>query len=583
MRQLLYFTFLIGFVFCSTACSEKKLSHINLKIIQTTDVHGTIFPYDFITQKEVSNSLANIYSFVKETRVENPDAVILLDNGDYLQGQPIVYYYNFEDTTSPHIGARVFNYMNYDATTVGNHDIETGHAVYDRYRKQLNMPYLAANAIIKGTDKPYFEPYTIINRQGAKVAVLGLVTPGIPKWLPEKLWQGMVFEDMVETANKWMKIIKEKEKPDLIIGMFHSGIDYTYENPDGETYMNENATRLVAEQVSGFDIVLAGHDHQKYFEKLVNIDGDTVILLDAMSHSRAVSLINVDFVFDKTTDTYKKQISAEIKPIVDYKADEDFMNQFSSEYQTIKDYVGRQIGEFSKDVDSKWAYFGNSSFMDFIHEVQMQEGNADVSFLAPLDFQSKIKKGPIYVSDLFKLYKYENLLYTISLTGNEIDGFLEYSTSLWFNTMTNNQDNLLKLKKMDNGNYALENKYYNFSSASGIDYLIDVTKPVGEKVKILGFSNRNPFYKDSTYLVALNSYRGAGGGGHLAIGSGLTSKEMQERLVESTAHDIRFLIMKWIEEKKVVHPKQNSNWRIIPEDYYEFGKRRDMKLLFGEE
>ena len=576
-----YFLFSLLIVLVTlNGCNSDKTEHINIKIIQTTDIHGTIFPYDFIEQKEVSNSLANIYTLIKSVRAKNEDRVILLDNGDFLQGQPPVYYYNFEDTVAPHLGADVFNFMGYDAATVGNHDIETGHAVYDRFRKQLKMPYLAANAIDKSTGKPYFTPYTIIKRQGIKIAVLGLITPGIPNWIPEKLWQGMEFEDMVVSAKKWVKIIQQKENPDLVIGMFHSGIDYLFENPDGEEYMNENASKLVAKQVPGFDIVLAGHDHKKHYEKIINNNGDTVVLLDARSHSRAVSLIDIDFVFDKATNRYKNRIKAKVIEIENEKPDASFLKTFGKQYETVKDYVNQPIGEFTDNIDSKYAYFGNSYFIDFIHTVQLDITNADISFSAPLSLRVNIKKGHFYVSDLFKLYKYENFLYTISLTGNEIDGFLEYSAGLWFNTMNSKNDHLLKLKEGKDGKYSLENKYFNFSSAAGINYIVDVTKPNGNKVKILGFDNGKRFYADSTYLVAVNSYRGNGGGGHLIVGAGLSKDELKNRLVETSKHDVRYMIMNWIKEKKVVHPKENSNWRIIPEDYYEWGKHRDMKLLF---
>lgn len=581
MNNFKYCILVAFLIFIACSCTENKPQNVSLNIIQTTDIHGAFFPYDFINKKSVNNSLAHVCALVKETRVKNPDGVILLDNGDILQGQPTVYYYNFEDASSVHIAAEMLNYMQYDAITVGNHDIEAGHAVYDKFRKDLIAPYLAANAVDK-SGEAYFEPYTIIEKQGVKVAVLGLITPGIPKWLPEKLWSGMQFDDMIESAEKWMKIIEEKEQPDLIIGMFHSGVNHLYDNPEGKEYLNENATRLVAEKVPGFDIVLAGHDHQKINEKVVNIKGDTVLLLDPMSHSRAVSYITVNFEYDRSLKKYNKSINGEIKLTGNYEPDAEFMAQFKPHYETVVAYISQQLGAFKNSMDSKWSYFGNSSFIDFVHHIQLQNTMADVSFTAPLHFRSEIEKGPIYLSDLFKLYKYENLLYKIELTGKEIDGFLEYATSGWFNTMKSNSDHLLLIEQHDDGKYRLKNKYFNFSSASGIDYLIDVSKPNGNKVKILGFSNNKPFYNDSTYTVALNSYRGVGGGGHLSIGCGLSDDEIENRFISSSDKDIRRLIKEYIESHENVKPKEQSNWRIIPEDYYEFGKKKDIRLLFGE-
>ncbi|PKP11637.1 MAG: bifunctional metallophosphatase/5'-nucleotidase [Bacteroidetes bacterium HGW-Bacteroidetes-4] len=563
------------------SCSQKP-AEVTINLIQSTDIHGTLFPYDFIEQKEMTNSLASVYTYVKEVRSNNPDGVVLLDNGDYLQGQPTVYYYNFEDTVSSHLGADIFNYMRYDAAVVGNHDIETGHSVYDRFRKEIKMAYMAANAINTKTGESYFDAYTIIERQGIKIAVLGMITPGIPNWLPESLWSGIEFADMIETAKKWIPIIQEKENPDLIIGLFHSGIDHTYNNNQESTYLNENATRLVAEQVPGFDIVMAGHDHKKFNEKIVNVNGDTVILLDPRSHARAVASVKIQFTYNKKEKKYHKIIHPSIVDVEQYAPDSLFMAQFSEPFNKVKTYVSRQIGTFSHPIDSKDAYFGNSAFIDLIHQVQLEVSQADISFTSPLSFRTKIKQGPVYVSDLFKLYKYENLLYTIHLTGKEIDAYLEYSCNLWFNQMKNKNDHLLKIEKNEQGYYRLSNQYYNFSSASGIDYLVDVSKPFGKRVKILGLTNGTNFYSDSTFSVAVNSYRGNGGGGHLTDGAGLLADELRNRLVNSTPFDLRYYLMKWIEKEQTVDAVKASNWRIIPEDYFENGKRKDMKLLFEE-
>ena len=104
----------------------------------------------------------------------------------------------------------MLNYMKYDVGTMGNHDVETGHAVYDRWVKQCAFPVLGANIVDNKTGEPYLTPYKIIERKGVKIAVLGMITPAIPSWLPEQLWNGLHFEDMEDCARKWVKIIKEK-------------------------------------------------------------------------------------------------------------------------------------------------------------------------------------------------------------------------------------------------------------------------------------------------------------------------------------------------------------------------------------
>lgn len=573
------FLITIFYVSVFISCSDNK-QDTSIVLVQTTDVHGNIFPYDFINGKESNNSLASVSTYLKQLRSEYQNAVVLLDNGDFFQGQPSVYYYNFEETSGIHLGSKVMNYMQYDAMTVGNHDIEGGHELYDKVSKEINAPWLAANAINTKTGEPYFNPYTIIERKGIRIAVLGLITPAIPEWLPENIWQGMEFNDMIESAQKWIKIIYEKESPDLVVGLFHAGVDYTYNNQTKDTYKNENATQLVAEQVPGFDIVLAGHDHKNHNKTIINVAGDTVYLLDPMSGAKAVSSLKVDFKYNKADKLWKKHITPNIVFMNDYEPNIEFVNAFKEEFEAIKNYVDREVGELKQNLSTKHAYFGNSTFIDLIHKVQLENSNAQVSFTAPLSFNSTVPKGVVRVRDLFKLYKYENLLYTIELTGNEIDQFLEYSAGLWFNQMKDRNDNLLLLEQNNDGGYRLKGKYFDFSSASGLEYVVNVSKPVGQKIKILGLSDGSYFYKDSTYHVALNSYRGSGGGGHLTKGVGLSKQEIKDRLIESSDNDLRYLLMKYIEKEKEVTVEAGSNWRIIPEDYFEWGKSKDYKLLF---
>lgn len=577
MKNIFFYFFIFIVLTASLSCNREK--EVTLNIIQTTDIHGALFPYDFTENKSVNNSLANVATVVKKIRQENPENTILLDNGDFFQGSPDIYYYNYEDTLSKHLGVEMLNYLNYDAITVGNHDVECGHDIYDKVNKQLKAPWLAANAVDKKTGKPYFKPYTIIHRGNIRIAVLGLITPTIPNWLPEYLWEGIVFEDMIEAAKKWIPIIQKKEKPDLMIGMFHSGVDFTYGNQNRETYKNENASQLVAEQVPGFDIILAGHDHQRYNKKIVNVDGDTVFLVDPQSHGRAVASIVVKLNYNKVTKKWDKSIVSDIINVENYSADEDFMRTFSKQYQEIEKYVSRKIGEFKTSISTQPAYFGNSAFIDFIQKIQLENSKAQISFSAPLYFNTTLQKGNIYVRDMFKLYKYENMLYTISLTGREINNFLEYSAGLWFNQMTNKNAHLLLLKEK-NGQIHLLNSYYNLSSASGIDYVIDVSKPVGKRVTISQFSDGNTFYNDSTYTVALSSYRANGGGGHLTNGAGILQEQLKDRVLDVSKHDLRFIIKQYIKKEKILDLKPNNNWQIIPKEYYEEGKKKDIDLLF---
>ncbi len=572
---------LINFSFAQT---------VNVKIIETSDVHGAIFPYDLVNDRPSNSSLAQVMTYLSEQRADTNQIVFLLDNGDILQGDPVVYYYNFEKTDTIHLYADVMNYMKYDAATIGNHDIETGHNVYDKFNKEINFPWLAANAVRTSDGQPYFKPYTTIERGGIKIAVFGLITPAIPKWLPEKIWEGMQFNDMIQTAEKWVKKIRETEQPDLLIGLFHAGVNYNYSDEDSTTYKNENASKLIAEKVVGFDVIFVGHDHEGWNFKTRNPNGKEVLVLGTQAGARTLAVANIRLKFDKFCGFFASdEMSGEIVEVKNYKPDEDFMKRFSPAFEEVKKYVSRPIGKFTKSISSRDALFGPSEFVDFINTVQLDLTNTDISFTAPLSFNATIKEGDLFVKDMFNLYRYENLLYTIEMSGQEIKDYLEFSYGNWFNQMKNENDNLLRYRLDENGNIVysqrssspeLYERFYNFDAAAGIDYVVDVTKPIGERVSIAQLSDGRKFDLKTNYKVAVNSYRGNGGGDHLTKGAKIPKEELHKRVISSTDKDLRYYMMKWIEDKKSVEPKLLGNWKVIPENYWQSGKQKDYQLLF---
>ena len=467
---------------------------IKLKIVQTSDIHGNFFPYDFINRKAWGGSLACVHAFAEEQRKTFGDNLILLDNGDILQGQPSVYYYNFIDTVSSHLCADMLNFMRYDAANMGNHDIETGHAVYDRWVKECNFPVLGANIIDTKTGAPYLPPYKIIERDGIKIAVLGLITPAIPAWLAENLWEGLQFEDMETSARKWVKIIQEKENPDILIGLFHSGRDASKNTGK----WNENASLTVAQNVPGFHIVLMGHDHRQFCQNVPNCEGNYVMAVNPGSNGNAVS--DIDITITKNGNETSMNIDARLTDMNKYEPSQEFMAHFKKQYDDVDNFVKQKIGTITASLDTRPAYFGSSAFIDFIHTLQLAISGADISFAAPLSFDATIDKGDIYMSDMFNLYKYENMLYVMELTGKEIKDYLEYSYSIWTRQMTSPDDSLLLLKDItpeeDKSHAIFANPSYNFDSAAGIIYTVDVTKPQGEKISISSMADGTPFLMD---------------------------------------------------------------------------------------
>jgi 2',3'-cyclic-nucleotide 2'-phosphodiesterase/3'-nucleotidase len=557
-----------------TSCHKPQPVHI--KMVCTSDVHGNFFPYDFRADKPASGSLARVSSYLNELR-SSPlgDNVVLLDNGDILQGQPTAYYYNTVAIEHKHLASEVLNYLKCDVAMLGNHDIETGGPTYQRYIGDLECAVVGGNIYLESTDVPFVPPYVVVERSGVRIAIIGLTTPAIPNWLPRVLWKGLEFHDMESAAKHWMQYVNEHESPDLIVGLFHSG----YEGGITTNEYKENAARDVAVNVPGFDVVFFGHDHQAFCDKVENVAGDTVWLLNPANNANQIAVLDVEY---KKGSEPHWVLKAELVNVNAYEPDTAYMSHFASHMERVKKYVSKKLGESTHRISSRDAYFGPSDFIDFIHRMQLDITKAEVSFAAPLAFSTWLPEGDIHVRDMFNLYRYENMLYVMQLTGQEIKNYLEMSYGQWTNQMKSPNDHLLLFDEstLDSKKPRLKNIYYNFDSAAGIIYEVDVTKPVGSRVRIKSMANGDAFTPNRTYRVALNSYRGNGGGELLTKGAGVPHDELENRLLYSTDVDLRFYMINYIEMRGSVDPKSLNQWKFVPEKWTLPAAERDYKLLF---
>ena len=575
---------IVAFTLLLSATLFSKEKEITIKIVETSDVHGSFFPYDFITRRDVGGSLARAMTFVKNLREEYGKNVLLLDNGDILQGQPVCYYYNYVVPEKTNIVAKVINYMGYDAQTVGNHDIETGHDVYDKWIGETQCPMLGANIVNTATGKPYVAPYTIIERDGVRIAVIGMLTPAIPNWLNEELWSGLRFDEMTSTARRWVKHVKEVEKADVVIGLFHSGKEGGITTDEYE----EDASLRVAKEVEGFDLILFGHDHTPFADTIISDKGQPVVCLDPANAARnlAVATIKLKIKTQRKgkVKVLSKNVCGELVDIRKIDIDHEYMNTFKDDITEVKSFTEQVIGRFETDIYSRDCFFGSAPFTDIIHDQQMEMTDADVSFTAPLSFNATLKKGDIRVGDMFNLYKFENRIYMLRMTGEEIRKHLEMSYDLWVNTMTSPDDHIMMIDTRtvnDNQRTGFKNMTFNFDSAVGIDYEVDVTKPDGEKVNIIRMSNGKKFEKDKWYKVVMNSYRVNGGGELLTNGVGLSKEEIERRIIWKSERDQRYYLIERIKREKTITPTAHNNWRFVPEDWAKPAIERDKKILFG--
>ena len=572
-----------------TTAAQPATKTVRLKVIETSDVHGHFFPYDFMEKKPIKGTLVRANTYINRQRQQYGDNLLLIDNGDILQGQPCVYWSNYVMPENENLAASVINYMKYDAETVGNHDIEPGHKVYDKWIREVRCPLLGANIVKEeyknGEARPSsiytgLQPYSVHYKDGVKICVIGMITPAIPHWLNKSIWKGIEFEEMVACAKKWVKYIQETEHPDLIFGLFHSGLNGGIKTDEYE----ENATESVAKEVPGFDIIFFGHDHQVHNEWITNKAGKKVLCIDPSCYVKNVAEAEIELTY-KNGRLTKKDIKGNIVNVEDEEIDQQMLSHFQPTIDEIKQYVNRKIGRFEHPIYTRESFFGNSAFTDLIHNLQMQISKAEISFNAPLSFNSVIEAGDVTQADMFKLYRFENLLFVLRMTGEEVRKHLEYSYNMWVNTMTSPNDHALRLNddsKEDQQRTGFQYYTFNFDSACGIDYEVDLTKPDGQKVRILQMSNGQPFDEKKWYKVVMNSYRANGGGELLTAGAGIPKDSLDSRVIWHTELDQRHYLTEEIRRMGTVDPQPNHNWRFVPEEWVKPALERDRKQLFGK-
>ena len=562
--------------------AEDTSREIKFSIIETSDVHGNYFPYDFIRNRPGEGSLSRISTYVKRLRSEMGDErVLLVDNGDILQGQPTAYYFDYVDTTTIHLCARMMNDMGYLCATLGNHDIETGHPVYDRWMDQCGFTVLGANVFNKKKGRLYLPAYVQEEVEGIRIGVLGMVTPTIPQWLPEKLWKDLEFKDCVETARRVVPIMRRAAKADIVVVLMHSGVGQ--KNATG--YMLDNAAFQVAEQVPDIDILFCGHDHRMANTWIQNLEtGNKTLVLNPGANAMSIAQADITVRLDTNGEIKDKSVTGEVVNICYERPDSDLLKHYQADFDAVKAYTQQVIGFNKIDLDTRAAYFGPSPFVDFIHSLQLRVSHADISFAAPLSYDAKIPSGKIMVADLFNLYKYENQLYVMRLTGAEIKNYLEESYGIWTSQMHSSKDHLI----LFSGNYSKANEpwqrlrysSYNFDSAAGIRYTVDVRQPKGKKIKILSMADGSPFDPDKYYKVAVNSYRANGGGGLMTNGAGIPQNQLRSRVVWTSPNEMREYLRREISRQKEINPRSLNQWRFIPEGWAAAAGERDAEIMF---
>ena len=529
-------------VLLSIAGRASAPARAHIVILSTTDMHGRIFPIDYYTNKYDNVGIAKVATLVKEARKNDPD-LLLIDSGDTIQGTPLEYFHNKRNNTPPDPMMLAMNALHYDAMTVGNHEYNFGLNVLEKARSEAKFPWLSANTYDKGTPRTHYKPYIVKEVSGVRMGVLGLTTPGIPNWENVPNYAGLEFHETVSEARKWVAVLRNSEKVDLVVIAMHMGIEEDLRtgqiNPS--QVPNENAAIAIARHVPGVDIILLGHTHREVSSLVVN----GVLLTQANRWASHVARV----------DLYLEQVggrwhvianSARTIPVTEKTTLDPEIAKLGEPYdKETQDWLGRAIGESSEELTARDCRFRDTAIIDLIQRVQLEAGNADVSMAACFNPEARIPKGKVTVRNIAGLYEYENTLVTLELTGQQLKEALEHSAQ-YFREYEQGKSLAELIDQRVAG--------YNFDMAAGVTYDIDLTKPFGQRIQNLKFKGR-PLAPEQKLRVVTNNYR-VNGGGNYTMYKGAP-------VVYRSSEEVRELIIDWVEKHKTVPTQSNANWRIV--------------------
>lgn len=555
------------FLFAMLPLAVGAQEPVTITILESADIHGHIYNWDFFGNSEYDQGLVMVSTIVKEERAADPD-LLLLDGGDTIQGTPLIYYYNTQKKDETNPMAVVMNAMDYDAMTIGNHEYNYGQVVLDKFISECEFPVMSANIRNADGSEKYI-PYIIKEVKGVQVGILGLTTVGIPVWEKPEHIEGLRFDQAVETAQTYIPKMKE-EGANVIVVLAHSG---THEEPADTREDNawktdyhdwvdkgyadvpdQNFIIKLSEAVPEIDVLLAGHAHALIPEAFIN----GVLIVEPYRWGRGVSKVTLQVDADGNVIEKKGEfLSAEgLTP------DPEIMD-LAKEYQEtaiayINSKIGTATGDFPGGYAARWK---DSPLPDFINAIQLKMAEeagypADISLAAIFNNTGQFKAGEVTMSDVYGVYQYDNTLYVMEVTGDILKRALEHDAKYWAEYDPNNPPATAE------DLVAGDVRDYNWDMYTGIEYKIDLTKPVGERVVELKYNGAD-VAPDQTFVLAVNNYRAGGGGGYSMFNEG--------NIIWKSMSEIRDYMAEYIEAKETIDPNEYfvDNWTLLPESIYE--------------
>ncbi len=510
----------------------------HITIIGTSDTHGNIWGYSYEDMKEsTGDGLARISTYVNQVRAENPNT-ILVDAGDTIQGTIMTDDLYSKDTANHPVPAAL-NYMKYDAWTLGNHEFNFGVDKLKSIIDQADMPVLAAN--IKNADGSYFTGagYTIVERGGVNVAIIGVDTPNIPRWDGTK--QGvdqLTFEPVADAVAECIEEIGDQA--DVIMVSAHAGLEAEY-STDGS-----DAAKTILDKCPEVDVLQMGHTHTTY------INNDTIPVGEAKNNAGEVVRYDLTLNADKeiTSATVETVSMKDVEPdqgLRDVAAIKDAQEKTVSFIQD--NVLGHAAADFQPVNEINGLPEGrlqDTAVIDLIGTVQLENSGADVTAVALFKDTSDLKKGDLNYGNMFDIYKYPNVLYTVKVTGAEMKAYMEWAAECW------NQ-----WKPGDiNISFNPDKAGYLHDHFIGLNYEVNLSKPAGQRIENVTFQGQ-PLTDDQVLTLCVNDYRYTG-----LKNEGIISGEKEW---ESSA-SVRDMLVAYLAEHDPLEPVVDNNWKITGVD-----------------
>ncbi|HYE83476.1 MAG TPA: 5'-nucleotidase C-terminal domain-containing protein [Clostridia bacterium] len=528
-------------------------SKATVTILGSTDLHGRIYPWEYATDtQDIDAGMAKIQTLVKQEKAANLNT-ILIDIGDTLQDN-MADIFNNNDV---HPMMQGLNYMGYDTWTLGNHEFNFGLDFLNKNISAFKGKVLAAN-IYKADGTRFVEPYAIFEKAGVRIAVVGLITPHIPRWeasTPEH-FKDLTFKDPVEEAKK---VVKELEgKYDVLVGSVHMGDTAEYGNTDGAI--------PIAEACPEFDVIFCGHKHAK-FDNITSTNG--VKLIEAGNYGWALAKADINVAYTASGWTVE-DVATKNLPTDKVAADEEMLAEFKWVHDTAQTEANKVVGEITADFVNGVDYLTggdkvttlataqvqDTAVVDLINTVQKHYAKAEISSAALFRNDSNLKKGDFKKKDVANIYMYENTLMGVNISGKNLKAYMEWSANYY---------NTYKEGDLAPG-FNADIRGYNYDMFSGVNYEIDITKPAGSRIVNLTF-NGSPIDDNKIYKLALNNYRF---GTLLSLELIKNEDKYYDSFAEyGDAGRVRDLIVKYVQEnlKGKLVPAVDNNWNIIGANY----------------